>query len=204
MLSHHDSFDSRYEEPYQEVYQHDRQEMEIGPHDELQHHHRPEQSLIILEHQSLEPEFSAEPPFDHSPPVHHGSTTSLILHHPQPQPSLQHHIDSVRWTTHALWTAPNPQSQGSSEDHDLVDETLKIESAHEQILEEIPEVEGLVDELLRQQEQEEEQGRILGEVSERLERELEHERERELERQQERELELELDRELGKGMEMES
>jgi len=208
MLSHHDSFDSGYEEPYQEVYQHDRQEMEIGPHNELQHPHHLEQSLIIPEHQSLDPGFSAEPPFDHSshpsPPIHHGSTTSLILHHPQPHPSLQHHIDSVRWTTHALWTAPEPQSQCSSEDHELVDETLKIESAHGQILEEISEVEGLDDELLRQQEQEEEQGRILGEVSERLERELEHERERELERQRERELELELERELGKGMEMES
>lgn len=72
-----------------------------------------------------------------------------------------------------------------------------------QILEEVPDVEGLDDELLRQREQEEEQGRILGEVSERLERELEHERECEMERLRERELELELERELGRGMEME-
>jgi len=192
MLSHHDSFDSQYEEPYQEVYQHDSQEMEIGPHDELQHDD--EQSLLIHEHHSLEPRLPTEPPLDHpSPPVHHGSTTSLTLHHPQPHPSLQHHIDSVRWTTHALWAATDPQSQGSSEDHDLVDETLKIEPTHEQIVEGIPEIEGLDDE----------QGRILSEVSERLERELEQEREREIERQQERELELELERELGKGMKME-
>lgn len=199
MLSHHENFDSRYEELCQEVYQHDRHDLEIGPHDELRNHHQHEQSLIMKEQQCLEPEFPAEPPFDHSfhpsPPVHHGSTNSLILHHPQPHPSLQHHIDSIRWTTHALWTAPDPQSQGSSDDHDLGDETLKPESTHAQIVEDILEIEGLEDELLRQREQEAEQGRILGEVSDRLERELEHERERELE--------MELERELGRAMEME-
>lgn len=195
ILSCRDGSDSQYQEPFQESHQPDSLDTEAKFNDELQSY--PDQSSILPgllsqdekllvreaqyhdQHSSLEPLFSAST--QTSPPLHHASTNSLVLHHPQPQASLQQHIDSAQWKIHALWTNLHPQSHDGSENFEMVDETMKFESVRESMLDEVPEIVELDNTTAQLQEQE--QGRILGEFSERLERELERELGRELERE---------------------
>lgn len=146
-------------------------------------HDTEHQALLLQEPQQPNSWQPIDPSFT-SQPLHHSSTDALTLHHPQPQLRLQHHIDSAQWKTHALWATLDLQANldaaqpSPSEDFELIEETLKIETLPEHILEDVPglDEEGLVEMRREEQEKEMEQGRILGEVSERLERELERER----------------------------
>ena len=94
--------------------------------------------------------------YDHLLPIdetiHRSQHGELILHHPQPHQSLQHHLDSAQWKTHALWTGIPSHRENDSDD---ISPTFDTEMTHEEVIKENP---GLISHELQ------EPGRIIGEI----------------------------------------
>ena len=164
VMSRYESFDgSNYDEPLEQVHQSNHPASQTCSAEDFHDQHH----LAIHGSQHHEQMY----PIDSL--LHHPVRNELELHHPQPQASLQHHIDSARWQTHNLWTQIDLDRQNKSEDSEEPDETLRTDAAQKLALEQIPGIEGSRERL------EQEQGRIIGEVSKRLEQELEKEMARE-------------------------
>lgn len=83
----------------------------------------------------------------------------LILHHPQPHQSLQHHLDSAQWQTHELWANINKAEDGYEEPSPTFDTDIlqfpAPRAAAESVGHEL-----------------QEPGHILGEISPSLERDI--------------------------------
>jgi hypothetical protein len=118
------SFDLKHVMSGQQIYKHDRSDMAIEPNNELQHY----QDFIPLINPTHSDTRAHEEFMDKS--SHPSSPhTSLFMRRPEPQ---QHHIDSVRWETYALWAAMDPQVRVSSENDDHMDDIPKVSSEHAQ------------------------------------------------------------------------
>ena len=166
VLSRYGSFNSsEYEEPLDDVHQSDHHASQSCRTDEC---HRQE-SLMLRESQQYEQAYPTESL------LHNHICNEVVLHHPQPQASLQHRIDSAQWQTHTLWTQMHLHCQNDSGGCEESDETLNIETSQKHVSEQSPEVEGSNEGI------EKEQGRMLGQVSKRLEQELEKEMARDAE-----------------------
>lgn len=85
--------------------------------------------------------------------IHRSQRGELILHHPQPHQSLQHHLDSAQWKTHALWTDIHSPRENDNDDTSPIFDT---EMTHGEVIKENPEL--ISDEL-------QEPGRVIGEIS---------------------------------------
>ena len=81
--------------------------------------------------------------------VHRRQQGELVLHHPQPHQSLQHHLDSTQWQTHTLWSHAENDSDG-------VGASFEAEIAHNEAQNQMP---GFADDGLQ------EPGHIIGEVN---------------------------------------
>ena len=102
-----------------------------------------------------------EQPFAIDQTVHHSQQQGeLILHHPQPHQSLQHHLDSAQWQTHELWANINKVEDEYEEPSPAFDtEILQFPVPREAAESVGPELQ--------------EAGHIIGEISASLERDIE-------------------------------
>lgn len=105
--------------------------------------------------------------------IHQPQQGELVLHHPQPHQSLQHHLDSTQWQTHTLWSHAENESSG-------ICASFEAEIDHNELQNQIPSFAN--DEF-------QEPGHIVGEVSRVVERDMD-----EIERDMAREIRRDLSR----------
>ncbi|KAL8795877.1 MAG: hypothetical protein Q9195_001757 [Heterodermia aff. obscurata] len=95
----------------------------------------------------------------------------LVLHHPQPHQSLQHHLDSAQWQTHTLWSHAENERNG-------ICSNFEADIAHNEMQDQIPDF---------AEDEFQEAGHIIGEVSRVGERDID-----EIERDMAREIRRDL------------
>ena len=95
-------------------------------------------------------------PFLNDGIIHQRQQGELVLHHPQPHQSLQHHLDSTQWQTHSLWSHAENESHGISA-------SFEAEIAQNEMQTQVP---GFADDAFQ------EPGHSVGEVSRVVERDI--------------------------------
>ena len=63
--------------------------------------------------------------------IHRRQKGELVLHHPQPHQSLQHHLDSTQWQTSTLWSHAENETDGISA-------SFEAQIAHNEMQNQIP------------------------------------------------------------------